>query len=187
MKFCSDCAHELEQKIPQGDTYLRNCCPNCDRIFYQNPAVVVGTMPIWEDKVLLCKRAIEPKIGMWTLPAGFMENGECVEEGAMRETFEEACANVEIENLFTVFSVTNVNYVYLIFKAKLLDLNFKSGSESLEVKLFSKDEIPWDDLAFLSVKHCLNKHFNGKEMFPERTTMGSFRLANKEKALESNL
>jgi ADP-ribose pyrophosphatase YjhB (NUDIX family) len=187
MKFCSDCATELEQKIPKGDTYLRYCCPNCDRIFYQNPAVVVGCMPIWEDKVLLCKRAIEPKKGLWTLPAGFMENGECVEEGAMRETYEEAHANVEIENLFTVFSVTNVNYVYMIFKAKLLDLNFKSGIESLDVKLFSKDEIPWDDLAFLSVKHCLNKYYNDQEASHEKTTMGTFRLDNHKKELEKNL
>ena len=152
---------------------MRHCCTQCDRIFYQNPAVVVGCMPIWEDKVLLCRRAIEPRKGQWTLPAGFMENGECVQEGAKRETFEEAHANVEIQNLFTVFSVTNVNYVYMIFKAKLLDLDFKSGVESLEVKLFSKDEIPWDDLAFLSIKHCLDLYFNQDEQNVHQTVLAS--------------
>ncbi|PCJ16367.1 MAG: NUDIX hydrolase [Candidatus Cloacimonadota bacterium] len=176
MKFCSDCAHDLELKIPKDDTFLRYCCTNCNRVFYQNPAVVVGCMPIYEDKVLLCKRAIEPKKGLWTLPAGFMENGECVEEGAIRETFEEAYANVEIESLFTVFSVTNVNYVYMLFKAKLLDLNFKSGVESLEVKLFSKDEIPWDNLAFASIKHCLNLYFNEEIKQDNKTRLGSFKL-----------
>jgi len=137
----------------------RFVCEHCDTIHYQNPNIVTGCLPVFEDKVLLCKRAIDPRRDYWTLPAGFMENRETLEEAAMRESAEEAHANVEIEQLYTVFSLPHVNQVYILFRARLLDENFKAGIESLEVKLFSEDEIPWDTLAFRTISYTLKYFF----------------------------
>ena len=167
MKFCSNCGATVMLRIPEGDTLPRHVCDACSSIHYLNPRMVVGCIPEWEDRILLCKRAIEPRYGYWTLPAGFMENGETVAQAAMRETLEEAHARVELHPIYSMFSVPHVSQVHVFYRAKLLDLDFGAGVESLEVKLFSEDEIPWDDLAFRTVSTTL-KHY-----FADRKT-GSF-------------
>lgn len=159
MKYCSKCGASVVYKIPGGDTYYRYVCENCGTIHYLNPNLVVGTLPFMGDRILLCKRAIEPAYGLWTLPSGFMENGETVEDGAIRETLEEANARVEITRLHTVYSCSNINHVYLLFEARLLDMNFYAGEESLDVRLFSGGEIPWDDIAFTAVRFALESHY----------------------------
>ncbi len=163
MKFCSLCGHGVTHRIPEGDNLPRFVCEHCDTIHYQNPNIVTGCLPVFEDKILLCKRAIEPRHGYWTLPAGFMENQETLEQAALRESAEEAHANVEIEQLYTVFSLPHVNQVYIMFRARLLDKNFKPGIESLDVKLFSEDEIPWDDLAFRTIHYTLKYFFADRQ------------------------
>lgn len=162
MKFCSVCSDEVMQCIPAGDNRLRYVCSTCETIHYENPKMVVGCLPEWEDKVLLCKRAIEPQYGKWTLPAGFMENAETTEQGALRETWEEAGARVEISHLFTLYNLPHISQVYLMFRAKLLDLDFAAGEESLEVKLFSEDEIPWEEIAFLTIEKTLRQYFDDR-------------------------
>jgi len=133
----------------------RYVCPSCGTIHYQNPKVVVGCIPQWEDRILLCKRAIEPRLGQWTLPAGFMENEETTIEGALRETMEEAGARVEIIDLHTMFNLPHVNQVYVMFRANLLDLNFGPGPESLEVSLYEEKDIPWKEIAFPVIEQTL--------------------------------
>lgn len=145
-------------RIPPGDSLERAVCDACGHIQYQNPKMVVGCLPVYGERILICKRAIEPRYGLWTLPAGFMENNESAAEGAAREAFEEANARVEIEDLYTVYSIPHISQVYLMFRARLLDLDFSPGTESLEVKLVTEDEIPWDELAFAMVKRTL-QHF----------------------------
>ncbi len=174
MKFCSHCGHGVSLRIPEGDNLPRFICDHCGTIHYQNPNIVTGCLPVYEDKILLCKRAIEPRHGYWTLPAGFMENQETLEQAAMRESAEEAYANVEIEQLYTVFSLPHVNQVYIMFRARLLDENFKPGIESLEVKLFSEDEIPWDDLAFRTIHYTLKYFFEDRKK--DQYTMRSHRV-----------
>jgi ADP-ribose pyrophosphatase YjhB (NUDIX family) len=145
---------------------------SCDIVFYQNPNNIVGTIPVSGAKVLLCRRAIQPRAGLWTLPAGFMENGETTWQGAIRETQEEAGASITLEPdcLYTVFNLPNINQVYLFFRARLDGLDFAPGAESLEVKLFSEDEIPWDDIAFAVVKTTLQQFFKDHKnnRFPVR-------------------
>lgn len=162
MKYCSACGSVVSQLIPDGDNRLRYVCGECRTVHYQNPKVVVGCLPEWEDKVLLCKRAIEPQYGKWTLPAGFMENNETTLQGAMRETLEEAGARVEIANLFTLYNLPHISQVYLIFRARLLDMDFAAGEESLEVALFSEAEIPWDEIAFLTIEKTLQQYFEDR-------------------------
>ena len=160
MKFCSKCgSSELDFRVPDGDTLNRYVCAACATVHYQNPKVVVGCLPVWEDRVLLCKRAIEPRYGLWTLPAGFLENGESVEQGAMRETLEEANARVELGDLYTMISLVHVHQVYMMYRAQLVDLDFGPGAESLEVKLFTEDEIPWEQLAFRTITRTLRQFF----------------------------
>ena len=155
MNFCSQCGKSVSHRIPEGDNMPRHVCDHCDTIHYENPKVVVGALPVWEDKILLCRRAIEPRYGYWTLPAGFMENDETLEQGALRESREEANANLEIDGLYTVFSLPYVNQVYVMFRAQLKDLDFFPGTESLEVDLFNKQDIPWDNLAFRTIHYTL--------------------------------
>lgn len=162
MKFCSECGSLVSQLIPAGDNRLRFVCADCQTIHYQNPKMVVGCLPEWEDKVLLCKRAIEPQYGKWTLPAGFMENGESTQQGALRETLEEAGARVEISHLFTLYNLPYISQVYLMFRARLLDLDFAAGEESLEVALFTEEEIPWDEIAFLTIEKTLRQYFEDR-------------------------
>ncbi|MCK5469842.1 MAG: NUDIX hydrolase [Cyclobacteriaceae bacterium] len=160
MKFCSNCGSKnISLKIPEGDTFPRYMCANCGRIFYDNPRIIVGCLPVSGEKVMLCKRAIQPQYGLWNLPAGFLENGENAEEGALRETFEETLAKVEIIKLHIVFSLPQVNQVYLHFLANVNEEHFGPTKESLEVRLFEKDEIPWDEIAFHSSTFALEKYF----------------------------
>jgi len=159
MNFCSHCGAPVVLTIPSGDTVPRYVCSACATIHYQNPKMVVGAIPEWEDKILLCRRAIEPKHGLWTLPAGFMENAETTAQGAARETWEEALANVEIGALYTLYNLPHINQVYLMFRAKLLNLDFGPGTESLEVALFDEADIPWDQLAFRTIEATLKAYF----------------------------
>ena len=159
MKYCSQCSHPVTVKIPEGDDRLRHICDHCGTIHYQNPKVITGCIPQWEDKVLLCRRAIEPRFGLWTLPAGFMENGESTEEGAARETWEEACAKVSITSLYTLCSIPHISQVYMLFIGQLSTPEFAAGIESLEVELFSEAEIPWNELAFPVVTKTLKRYF----------------------------
>jgi len=163
MKFCSQCGNNVEVRIPSGDNRERHVCEHCDTIHYQNPNVVTGCLPIWEDKILLCKRAIEPRHGFWTLPAGFMENDETLEQAATRESIEEANANLEIKGLYTVISLPHVNQIYMLYLARLLDLNFSPGPESLDVKLFTEEQIPWDNLAFRTIDFTLKRYFEDRK------------------------
>lgn len=159
MKFCSQCASPIEQRIPEGDNRLRFVCPQCQTIHYQNPRIIAGCMPVWGDQVLMCRRAIEPRRGFWTLPAGFMENGETLEQAAARETMEEACARVHAMHLYTLFDLPHINQVYMLFRAELSDLNFAAGEESLDVRLFDEQDIPWSELAFPTIGRTLECYF----------------------------
>lgn len=163
MKFCSECAHPVSLLIPPDDNRPRYVCEQCGTIHYQNPKMVIGSIPVWEQndetRVLLCKRAIEPRHGYWTLPAGFMENNETTGEAAMRETLEEAGARIELHELFSLLNVPHVHQVHMFYRATLLDLNYQAGVESLEVELFSEAQIPWDDIAFPTVAHTLKFFF----------------------------
>ena len=163
MKFCNQCGAEVVGKVPAGDKRLRYVCISCEAIHYQNPKIVAGCIPEHEGKVLLCKRAIEPRYGYWTLPAGFMELEETSLEAALRETLEEANARVTVSELYTVFSLPNVSQVYMMYRSKLLDLDFSAGDESLEVKLFAENEIPWDDIAFTTIKYTLKFYFKDQQ------------------------
>lgn len=173
MKFCSHCGSEqVELRIPEGDNVPRFVCAACGTVHYQNPKMVVGTLPEWEDRVLLCRRAIEPRHGLWTLPAGFLENGETIFAGAARETLEEASARVDIGDLYTMISLPQISQVYVMFRARLLDLDFRPGPESLEVRLFSEPEIPWEELAFRTIGRTLRNYFLDRKLgaFPTRVS-----------------
>lgn len=164
MKFCSECAHPVSLVIPPADNRPRYVCAQCGVIHYQNPKMVVGSIPVWqqdgETRILLCRRAIEPRLGYWTLPAGFMENNESTADAAARETMEEACARIELHQLFSLLNVPHAHQVHMFYRATLLDLDFSAGIESLEVQLFSEAEIPWDEIAFLTVEHTLRFFFS---------------------------
>jgi len=158
--YCPSCGGETRQQVPEGDNRERAVCCDCETIHYQNPKIVAGALPVWEDKVLLCKRAIEPRYGSWTLPAGFMENGESVEQGAQRETWEEAEAQIEQLRLYTVLSIPRISQVYMIFRAQLQgEQAFGVGSESLETALFTEQQIPWDEIAFPMIERSLRYYF----------------------------
>jgi len=172
MNFCSECGGKVSQKIPKGDTHLRHVCDDCETIHYLNPKLIAGSLPISGDRVLLCKRAIEPRYGLWTLPAGFMENDETITEGAARETQEEANAEVSDLQLYTVTSLPSVDQVHVFMKGNLVDDKFSAGEESLEVALFTEDEIPWDEIAFSAVRNTLKHYFEDRKVgvFPVHTT-----------------
>ena len=161
MKYCSDCGQTVSRKVPGGDTHERWICDACGRIHYQNPIPVVGCVPERDGKILLCKRSIEPRYGKWTVPAGFMELGESSVAGARRETLEEACAEVEIGHLFAVVDVIDAGQIHLFYTAKLLG-DFAPGEESLDVRMFGEDEIPWDEIAFHSGHYALQKYFEDR-------------------------
>jgi len=163
IKFCNSCGAAVTRRIPEGDTLERAVCDACGTIHYQNPKIVVGCLPAHGERILICKRAIEPRYGLWTLPAGFMENNETAAEGAAREALEEANARVAIEDLYTVYSIPHISQVYMMFRAKLLDTDFSPGIESLEVKLVTADEIPWDQLAFAMVKRTLEAYLEDRK------------------------
>jgi len=169
MKFCANCGAKVVQRVPPGDSLPRWVCDECGEIHYQNPKVVVGTIPEHEGRILLCRRAIEPRYGYWTLPAGFMENDETTAQAAARETEEEAGANIEMGEPFTLISVPRVNQVHLYYRARLRNLEFKPGEESLEVALMEESEIPWREIAFRTVGLTL------KHWFADRSS-GNFRF-----------
>jgi ADP-ribose pyrophosphatase YjhB (NUDIX family) len=173
MNFCSNCGSpRLVLRVPPDDNLPRQVCDACGTIHYQNPKIVVGCLPVWEDRVLLCKRAIEPRYGLWTLPAGFLENGETVVAGAARETLEEANARVVVGDLYTMISLPHINQVYMMFRARLADLEFGPGEESLEVRLFAEPEIPWESLAFRTITRTLRTFFLDRKLgdFPVRVS-----------------
>ncbi len=161
MNYCSSCGQPVSLRIPDDDDHERWVCDGCGRIHYQNPLLVVGCVPEKDGRVLLCKRAIEPRYGCWTVPAGFMELGETTAQGAARETLEEACAEVEIGHMFASVDVVPAGQVHLFFTAKLIS-DFAPGDESLEVRMFSEDEIPWDNIAFQSGHYALKKYFEDR-------------------------
>ncbi len=163
MKFCSACGSTVELRIPADDNRARYICTSCSTIHYQNPRLVIGSIPVWQDKVLLCRRAIEPQYGKWTLPGGFMENGESTAQAAIRETLEEASARIDIIDLYSMYSLPYIDQVHLLFRAELLDLDFAPGPESLEVRLFTETEIPWDELAFRPVRYSLEHYFSERK------------------------
>lgn len=162
MKFCSQCGAPVTLKVPAGDTLPRHVCDACRTIHYQNPRMVVGCIPEWKDRILLCRRAIEPRHGMWTVPAGYMENGETTFQGAIRETLEEATARVEIGPLYALYNIPHISQVYLLFRARLLDDDVRPGAETLEVRLFLESEIPWDRIAFASVRNTLAHYYEDR-------------------------
>ena len=162
MKFCSDCGSPVSRKIPPGDLLSRFVCDSCQTVHYQNPKIVVGCLPEWGDELLLCRRAIDPRTGFWTFPAGFMEQGESAEQAAARETLEEAEAEVQIASLYAVFSLPHISQVYMIFRGTMRSPDYGVGSESLETKLFHPDSIPWDTLAFPVIAEALRRYVEDK-------------------------
>jgi len=162
MKFCSNCGAAVVRRVPPGDTLPRWVCDECGVVHYRNPLMVVGTIPEQEGKILLCRRAIEPRYGYWTLPAGFLENDETTGQGAQRETMEEAGARIELGEVFTLISVPRVTQVHLFYRARLLDLDFKPGEETLEVALYEESRLPWKDLAFRTVELTLRRWFEDR-------------------------
>ena len=155
MNYCSYCGGQVGLRVPPGDDRPRYVCQACDRVHYDNPKVVVGCIPVWDNRVLLCRRAIEPRRGYWTVPAGFLEHGETSAEAAIREAREEANINIEIEAPFAIFDIPRIGQVYLMFRARLLAPEYHPGEESLEVGLFAEEEIPWETLAFPSIERTL--------------------------------
>lgn len=158
MKYCSNCGGTVTRRTPRGDSRLRWVCDACGTIHYQNPKIVVGCIPEQDGQILLCRRAIEPRLGYWTMPAGFMELGETLAEGAMRETREEACAEVKLGHLFASVDVIEAGQVHIFFTATLVG-GFAAGEETQEAALFRPDEIPWPEIAFLSGRFALEKYF----------------------------
>ncbi len=170
MNFCPRCASPVVERVPEGDDRPRHVCDACGTIHYSNPRIVAGCVPVWEDRVLLCRRAIEPRHGLWTLPAGFMENGETTQAAAARETLEEAKARVEVGDIYTYLNIPRINQVYVIFRARLLDPDVGPGAESLEVALFREEDVPWDALAFPAIEITLRHYFEDRASgaFPTR-------------------
>ena len=163
MSFCTHCGQPTVDKIPLGDHKVRQVCNNCGTIHYVNPKVICGALAIWQNKVLLCRRAIEPRYGLWTLPAGYMELHETMAEGAARETREEAEAELKIEQLYCVYDIPRIGQIYSLFKAELIDGKFGAGEETIECRLFEEKDIPWTELAFPSVERTLQHYFNDRQ------------------------
>lgn len=163
MAYCLQCGHQAEHKIPEGDHKPRLVCPNCHYIHYENPKVICGAIVIHEGKVLLCRRAIEPRYGYWTLPAGFMEIGETMAEGAARETVEEADAMAIYPHLYCLYDIPDIGQIYILYLTELQDGKYNVGPESLECALFEEQDIPWEEIAFEAVKRTLNHYFNDRK------------------------
>ena len=172
MRFCSQCGHPVELRIPTGDDRERHVCIQCETIHYQNPRVIVGCLPVAGERIILCKRAIEPRLGYWTLPAGFLENGETTLAGAQRETWEEAGASVDNPTLYRIFDLPHINQVYMFYRGDLIDNRYGPGSESLAVELFREEDIPWQQLAFPVVMEALREYFGDRQHseFPVRAS-----------------
>lgn len=162
IQFCRVCGSRAEYCVPADDNRERAVCTSCGEIHYENPINVVGTVPVWGDQVLLCKRNIEPRFGLWTLPAGFLELGESTEAGARRETDEEAGATIEMEGLFTILNVVRVGQIHLFYRARMLDTRLAPGPETQEARLFREAEVPWDQIAFRTVRQTLEHFFEDR-------------------------
>ncbi|MDM4766094.1 NUDIX hydrolase [Pelomonas sp. SE-A7] len=167
-KHCPSCGGPVEYRVPADDNRERATCLNCGSIHYENPINVVGTLPVWGEgeatQVLLCKRAIEPRYGLWTLPAGFLELGETAAQGAQRETDEEAGARIELGPLYCLLNVVQVGQIHLFYSARLLSTEFNPGPETLEARLFHEHELPWDQLAFRTVRRTLQHFFEDRRL-----------------------
>lgn len=159
MKFCSECGHAVDWHVPDGDHLPRHVCPACGTVHYRNPKVIVGCVPEWQGRILMCRRNIEPRFGLWTFPAGFLEMGETCAEGAARETLEEACAVVEIGSLLSVIDVPYVSQVYVIHRGRMTSDHHAVTAESSETILLREDQIPWEEIAFPTIWHSLKFYF----------------------------
>lgn len=180
--FCSRCGAQVRLEVPEGDNRERHVCATCGHIHYENPRIVVGAVCVWEDRILLCRRAIEPRSGFWTVPAGFMECGESAEEGAAREALEEALATIEIESLLGAYSVPRIGQVHLFYSARLAGGRFGVGHETLESRLVRYEDIPWDEIAFPSVEWALRLHHDyqaSARLSPTEGTTGIFKAPPK--------
>lgn len=162
MNYCSHCGHPIRIAIPEGDNRRRHICDHCDTVHYQNPRIITGCIVEWQRQILLCRRAIEPRYGLWTLPAGFMENGESAQQGALRETLEETGAEVAIDELFITINLPHINQLYLLFRGRLLAPQFGPTAESLEVALFDQQAIPWDAIAFSTMTVALRSYLDDR-------------------------
>jgi len=168
MNFCSNCGTRVVLKVPKGDHLPRHVCPNCGAIHYVNPKIVVGSVPEYQGRILLCRRGIEPRRGFWTIPGGFMENDETMEAGAAREAVEEALIQVEIGSLLLLANVTSARQVHVFFRSRMLTPAFGTTPESLEVKLIDTSEIPWNELAFPSTEYALRRYVEDRAAGVER-------------------
>lgn len=177
MKFCSNCGAPVTLKVPSGDTLPRHVCDACQTIHYQNPRMVVGCIAEWEDRILLCRRGIEPRHGLWTVPAGYMENGETTFQGAIRETLEEANARVEIGPLYALYNIPHISQVYILFRARLLAPDVRAGAETLEARLFPENEIPWEEIAFATVRNTLTHYYHDRKSGEYKFHMGTIERA----------
>jgi ADP-ribose pyrophosphatase YjhB (NUDIX family) len=171
MNFCPNCGAQVNREIPRGDDRLRHVCPSCQQIHYQNPKLVVGVVPEWQDRILLCRRAIAPREGLWTLPAGYLENGETAADGARRETWEEARARVHHLAPYALFDLPFINQLYLMFRGRMVSDACQPGAESRETGLFAETEVPWDQIAFKVIEETLRRYFHDRRQgtFPFQT------------------
>lgn len=170
MNFCPDCGRDVAFRIPDGDDRERHVCNGCGAIHYHNPKIIVGCVPVVGDRILLCKRAIEPRYGLWTLPAGFMENLETTADGAARETLEEAAAVATDLALYRIFDVPHISQVYMFYRCNVAGGQYGVGPESLETRLFSAEDLPWDELAFPVVREVLHEYLSdrSRDHYPVR-------------------
>jgi ADP-ribose pyrophosphatase YjhB (NUDIX family) len=162
MKYCSQCGAPVQLQVPAGDDRPRFVCDHCGQVHYENPRMVVGCIPEWGDRILLCRRNIEPQKDLWTLPAGYLENGESVVQGAQRETLEESRAVVEALEPYMLIDIIYIHQVYMMFRAKIKTPQFGPTPESAEVRLFREDQIPWDQIAFLAIAKTLKYYFKDR-------------------------
>ena len=173
IKYCPICGSTVTHEIPEGDDRLRHVCRSCGNVQYENPKLVVGCIPEWEERILLCRRDIEPRKGKWTLPAGFMENNETAAAGAARETWEEARVKVRILAPYRVYDLPFVNQVYFMFRAQMISSDFQTTPESSEIKLMHEENVPWDDIAFPVIRETLKSYFQDRKR-------GTFEFLNLE-------
>ena len=175
MKYCSECGSVVALRVPEGEHLPRHVCPACHTVHYQNPKIVVGCVPVDDTgRILICKRAIEPRYGFWTIPAGFMENNESLEQGAARECYEEALAEVEIGSLLAIVNILHAHQVHVFFRARMLNPRYGAGPESLEVKMVEEQDIPWDDIAFPSTEYALRQFLADRQAGVESYHMTSY-------------
>jgi len=179
MNYCSNCGHPVHLGVPAGDDRNRYLCGHCGTIHYQNPKMVVGCIPEWEGKILLCRRSIEPRYGYWTLPAGYLENGETVADGARREAFEEARVRMAAMEPYALFNLAFVNQIYFMFRGPMAAPDVGAGDESLAVRLFTEEDIPWDDLAFTVMRETLTRYFQDRKQGGFSFHMGDIAPASK--------